>query len=469
MPRKAANLYSTVRGRVRASMNKYNVFNLYKKPQVRYQGKSLFQQKWAAKQETRAYHGEHLTEGRWKTLFDPNLESVAQLDASLKGVDVDPTPMSLQTYATLEKRLEFALFRAMFASSIRQAREFIKTGHVKVNGVVIKQGSYPLKTGDVFSVNPEKVMLAMGRVKPSVAQAVLVDNRQIAVWNKYVAASKQNPKDMWDLKRAKPESLNPFDRSHSRDHADAVRNFNDSINKTMLAEQKATTRDRVLSRIMAAGAGKPAEEVLALTFAGVVLTKNDLAKCLDAYTLLQKSEHELVAAHTPAQCAEYISTQSTAFASPEAAKTAANVKKILSELVLEQLEALRVRAEKLRLPDDAKTIPFSTAFSKAASYHAKLDKDAVVEDESKAKVNLPWQKGLFGRKDASKPYFTPWTPRPFIGVFAILPHHIEVSFETCHAIYLHDPVARPGHSEVISPLPDHVHERAYMYYVRKGL
>ena len=97
MPRRTQNLNSMARGRVRASMNKYNLFNLYKKPNVNYQGKTLFQQKWTAKAETRAYHGEHLTEGRWKQLFKPNLESVAQLDASLKGMDVALTPMPLQT------------------------------------------------------------------------------------------------------------------------------------------------------------------------------------------------------------------------------------------------------------------------------------------------------------------------------------------------------------------------------------
>lgn len=469
MPRKAANLFSTARGRVRASMNKYNLFNLYKKPQIRYQGKSLFQQKWTAKQETRAYHGEHLTESRWKTLFDPNLESVAQLDASLKGVDVAPTPMSLQTYATLEKRLEFALFRAMFALSVRQAREFIKNGHVKVNGVVVKHTLFPLKAGDMFSVRPEKVMLAMGRVKPSVAQAVLVDNRQIAVWNKYVAAARENPKDMWDLKQTKPDSLDPAASSTSQGRVEAIRKFNRGIETAMLAQQKQTTRDAVLSRLLAAAQGRDAAELGPDAFLGVAIRAADRAKCLEAYKLLKSAGHALVAAHLPAECAAYIGTQSTAFATPDAAKTAASVKKILLEVVSEQLEALRVQAEKLKLPEDAKLIPFSTSFGQNVRFHARLDKAAVEEDEGAAKVHLPWQKGLFGRQDPSKPYFTPWTPRPFLGAFAILPHHLEISFDTCHAIYLHDPVARPGHSEVISPFPDHVHERAYMYYVRKGL
>lgn len=38
------------------------------------------------------------------------------------------------TYAPLERRLDTAIFRAMFASSSRQARQFVIHGAVKVNG-----------------------------------------------------------------------------------------------------------------------------------------------------------------------------------------------------------------------------------------------------------------------------------------------------------------------------------------------
>ena len=75
--------------------------------------------KWAAKTETRNYHGQQIKEKRFKNvLFDSNLKTYSQLDASLKGHDVAPTPITLQTYGTLEKRLEIALFRSMFASSV---------------------------------------------------------------------------------------------------------------------------------------------------------------------------------------------------------------------------------------------------------------------------------------------------------------------------------------------------------------
>lgn len=44
------------------------------------------------------------------------------------------TPYMHMTYAPLERRLDTAVFRALFASSIRQARQFVVHGGVKVNG-----------------------------------------------------------------------------------------------------------------------------------------------------------------------------------------------------------------------------------------------------------------------------------------------------------------------------------------------
>lgn len=467
MPRRTQQMNSMSRGRVRASMNKFNLFNLYKKPTISYHGKTIYQQKWTAKAETRAYHGEHLTESRWKQIFKPNLESVAQLDASLKGVEVAPTPMPLQTYAALEKRLEFALFRAMFASSVRQARQFILGGHVKVNGVVVKHPSFPLQSGDIFNVKPDKVLLAMGRVKPGLEQAVKVDNTQISVWNKYVKSAHANPREVWELKQSKPKTLNPL-QQNSANNKEVIRKFNETIDKDMIKQQKNTTRESILSKILTI-ASKVPEGTPVTAEAFNELGKGNTFKCNEIYQKLADNKHSLISKFSIADARKFISTKSTEFESKEEAKLATVVKQTLSELVKTQQEYIRVSSQTKKLSESTKTIPYSSEFSKNLKIHKKLEKDAIVEDESKAVVNLPWQKGLFGRQDPSKPYFTPWTPRPFIGCFAILPSHIEISFSTCHAVYLRDPVARPGHSEVISPFPDHAHERAYMYYARKGL
>ena len=44
------------------------------------------------------------------------------------------TPYMNMVYAPMERRLDTAIFRALFASSTRQARQFVVHGYVKVNG-----------------------------------------------------------------------------------------------------------------------------------------------------------------------------------------------------------------------------------------------------------------------------------------------------------------------------------------------
>lgn len=44
------------------------------------------------------------------------------------------TPYLNMTYAPIERRLDTAIFRALFASSTRQARQFVVHGDVRVNG-----------------------------------------------------------------------------------------------------------------------------------------------------------------------------------------------------------------------------------------------------------------------------------------------------------------------------------------------
>lgn len=51
--------------------------------------------------------------------------------------EVEHTPYMLMTFAPLERRLDVAIFRALFASSARQARQFVVHGAVKVNGKVV--------------------------------------------------------------------------------------------------------------------------------------------------------------------------------------------------------------------------------------------------------------------------------------------------------------------------------------------
>lgn len=69
--------------------------------------------------------------------------------------------------------------------------------------------------------------------------------------------------------------------------------------------------------------------------------------------------------------------------------------------------------------------------------------------------------------DPSKPYRTPWRPRPYMAPFAFIPKYLEVNHNVCAAVYLRHPVARVGHAEVPTPFPVAVNQLAFNWYLRR--
>ena len=69
--------------------------------------------------------------------------------------------------------------------------------------------------------------------------------------------------------------------------------------------------------------------------------------------------------------------------------------------------------------------------------------------------------------DETKPYATPWAPRPYMSAFAFIPRYLEVNHQICSAVYLRHPVARPGSAEVPSPFPERVLQLAHNWYLRR--
>lgn len=511
MPKKAVLLKSLTRGRIRASFNKYNLFNLYKKGKIDFRTKTLYQQKFHAKQETRAYHGEHLTEGRFNTLFSSKLNSVAQLDASLRksGGSADnklkETPYILQTYATLEKRLEFALFRAMFASSIRQARQFILHGNVFVNGIKMRHPGYPLKPGDIFHVKQDKVLEALGAKKPSLEESLKIDKIQIEEWNQYVKDAKENPKKAWDEKMAKFKNQNAS-YEDKKEFNEFIQQYRSNLEKEEHRELESSTNKNLLNQILKLHYNKLKDTQSELNNSEkeqniTPLTLKDIQQLVNKDTTdklahnLMKSYQDLIKSglirwdkisplikdkengdyenilreYSEKLCSLPKGFRETLSDNEKSLIRSAN--KTLAEVANKYSLQLSTYYRQLINDVNSENIPYDPKWVDQLEFHPEVDFDKLKENERKEMkaIQLPWQKGhTYGRKDISKPYFTPWKPRQFLAPFAILPNHLEISFKTCSAIYLRDPIARPGQSEVISPFALNVHERAYMFYVRKG-
>ncbi|KAI9228719.1 MAG: hypothetical protein DHS80DRAFT_15089 [Piptocephalis tieghemiana] len=60
-----------------------------------------------------------------------------------------------------------------------------------------------------------------------------------------------------------------------------------------------------------------------------------------------------------------------------------------------------------------------------------------------------------------------YRPKPYSQPFHFLPEYIEVNYRTCEAIFLREPISRPGRMEIPSPVPPELHSLAHEYYVRK--
>lgn len=477
MTRRVQNLNSLVRGRIRPSMNKNNLFNLYKKTKPNFRIMTLYQQKWASKQETRGYHGEHIKEQRWQSLFEKKLEGVAQLDASLKG-NVPSTPMVLQTFAPLEKRLDYVIFRSLFASSIRQAKKFIINGHVKVNDVVIKHPGFTLSPGDVYSVEPERVLEALGSKKPSLKEAHKVDTVQVIKWQNYVKEAKENPRKVWEKKLEKQKKLASLysnynvegviteNSTKSSDAAERKKDMQDHKIKKMKEVQNSIDRKSVLKSIITTIPAKSTEK-------SADLFKEQFGDKLavKAFSIYQQLPASIVNIELEKDLTVEINKIIPSYKDGKAIGEVyedSNFKKIrsqVSELHTEYLEKIRQDFTEKPLAQDELIRLWSESLDK----HPTIPALGEVEEKGSYFLRLPWQRGMFGLKNPSKSYFTPWKPRQFLPVFAILPKHLELSFSTCHGVYLRDPVARPGESEVISPFDEDIHERSYMYYLKNGM
>jgi len=97
------------------------------------------------------------------------------------------------------------------------------------------------------------------------------------------------------------------------------------------------------------------------------------------------------------------------------------------------------------------TADVSKVKAEAAATQATVEKEQQMFNKSKEESSgINWWDDLNRDRtfDPLKPYRTPWRPRYFLSAFAFIPKYLEVNHNIGHAVYLRDPVAKPGQSEV---------------------
>lgn len=108
------------------------------------------------------------------------------------------------------------------------------------------------------------------------------------------------------------------------------------------------------------------------------------------------------------------------------------------------------------------------SLTKAKEESAETEEPREHSAEEKRLIRKALQEIRENPIDPSKPYATPWRPRPFLPAFAFVPRYLEVNHNICSAVYLRHPVARPGLAEVPTPFPLNAMGLSYNWYLRRG-
>ncbi|KAK0102810.1 mitochondrial 37S ribosomal protein nam9 [Cadophora gregata f. sp. sojae] len=443
----------------RASWNKYNLYNLSRLKSINTPYLTFYQQKWKAKSMSRAYHGEQIREKQWQRMFTPKLNAVVPMDprylaendgselAAGRGSGLEQPispddilrvgrkriPYMHMTYAPIEKRLDMAIFRALFASSAKQARQFVTHGKVKVNGKKMPYPGYLLNPGDLFQVEPDSVLFATGAPKE---MEQTKKGRQLRRSSTRVNITMDKLRTVRREKRAAEQA--------AKAQKEAAAEAAGELFKPRVKVERPTLQDNIIIRQQ-----RQADAVELLNQADLLF--NNRRKPLSA-----KQKQDLRAL----------------------------VKKVrvfrgqCFRLPIDKLEKTRVEiSEEWK---EVRTHPRQQAKRERAQAK-KAATPKVVDPNAKPKITynqkivkqLEEERQLRMRKireevhDPTKPYATPWRPRPYMSAFAFIPRYLEVNHKICSAVYLRDPVARPGLTEVPTPFPQDVQQLAFTWYLRR--
>ncbi|QIX01252.1 hypothetical protein AMS68_006769 [Peltaster fructicola] len=440
MPRNYRNLK---RPKIRPDWNKYTLFNLSRLTRSTPGQLTFFQQKWRAKSALRGYHSPYVREGYWERMFDRRLPGVVPMDyrylARFDGSELAAgrgaglvteqdgviteqqgqtgkrklprTPYMSMAFFPLERRLDTAIWRALFASSTRQARQMVAHGSVKVNGKKMIYPGYLLNPGDMFSIDPDKVLYATGARKKTKDSHKAWNDREFQLQHP-LAATKSKHTSGEQRRNMSSDAKEKQEEASSEDATDET---------AKARKEFKSLRDRAKEILKEGKADISGKRLIAL---------RQFAKSVQSAMSKfgRKSED-----------------------ATQAKETVEDFEKVFTELAA-------------GVPDEA--LPTAEAAQRSA---AKDEADLSEMDARKDAELLAaaLERARENPIDSSKPYATPWRPRPYMSAFAFIPRYLEVNQNICSAVYIRHPVARPGLSEVPSPFDYETSQLGFNWYLRR--
>ncbi|KEF58187.1 uncharacterized protein A1O9_06113 [Exophiala aquamarina CBS 119918] len=422
--------------KLRQSWSKYNLYNFSRITANTLRGRNFFQTKWKTKSLTRDYHGYQVRERIWERMFSRRLRSVIPMSPEYLAVNDGsnesagrgsgvvqsakattkklPIPYMQMTYAPLERRLDTAVFRAMFASSIRQARQFVIHGSVKVNGKRMQYPGYLLNPGDMFQVVPDRVMYAAGQ--PKVNIAVRKAQAQVEAENAEEDAA-QAEEEPPVIEAAAEEDVDDV-----RDPRDVLKELQSQA-KTILASPRENIGAKRKQDLRAFT--KSIRRLLSRSKSDTIHTDSLEAQFAEIQNQLQIRRDNKAAATTTSAAAE----SSAATSSPSTGESISTT-----------------------TTTDAK---------------AQAVTGSILSDSEYSELFAALQSMQENPVDEAKPYATPWMPRDYMSAFAFIPRYLEVNHNICAAVYIRHPVARPGLAEVPTPYNEFTNSSAFTWYLRR--
>lgn len=399
------------------------------------------------------------------------------------------TPYMNMAYAPLERRIDVAIFRALFASSTRQARQFVIHGAVKINGQVVRAEQFPspfrrmlltnrghmqmthpsylLNPGDMFQVNPEFVLLATGKKKPPPPPKAPRKTRKAAASTEEAAAEEDG-----EGEEAAAEDEGEAGEAKADQVASRNKLPNVDLFEAMLAKEEAKQNGTDPAEVQPDAPGniprvlrflsKRAKDILEQQKGDLKVKKKRKFR-----NFIKMSRAALAKAGRVGGEAEVASDQTIieevnamlrdlAIADPTVAREAQESGAFTAdEIAKATAEAPQEGQEQKEQQEDKK---------KPA---AKGGADYAMSGEQVSRMSKLYKEWEDNPEDPSKPYLTPWEPRRFMGAFAFIPRYLEVNQNICAAVYLRHPVARQKYAEVPTPFPPHVMQLAFNWYLRR--
>jgi ribosomal protein S4 len=287
----------------------------------------------------------------------------------------------------------------------------------------LAQMTYPgylLNPGDMFSVDPERVMFATGMKK---------SDKQIS-----------KPKKAAEGEEGEEAQEEATEESEVKE-SEAETAEADSASKELDAAATPEEAKRALRVVM--------NRAKRITTAA----KGDLSgrRLKD----LRKLSHDV-----RKTMAKFGSRDSKAAPTVETVEELAKVlTEITSKIPAESLPASEAPTRPTE-GDDAVTSANPQAQNPTKTDNYRIQKDAELLQQA-------LQRARENPVDPSKPYATPWRPRDYMSAFAFIPRYLEVNQNICSAVYLRHPVARPGLAEVPTPLSAETMGLAFNWYLRR--